>query len=61
MNPLKRNAANFSQEVKIEKFVSNAANAKSTLERNIEKNSLCVLIVLDLVTIECFKYYFNCY
>ena len=28
MNPLKRDAANFAQGVKIEKFVSNAANLK---------------------------------
>lgn len=31
-------------------------NGKNTLAKNIQRNLLCVVIVLDLVEIECFKY-----
>ena len=55
MNPLKRNAVKFPQEVKIKKLVSNAANAKSRLAKKIQRNLLCVMVLLDLVKVECFK------
>ena len=55
MNLLKRDVVNFAQEVKIERFVGNTVNVKNRLAKNIQRNLLRVMIVLDLVKIECFK------
>ena len=56
---LKRDAAVFAQEGKIEKLVNNAANAKNMLAKNIQRNLLRVMIVLDLVKIKGFKNYLD--
>ena len=55
LNKSQKRRCHFPQEVKIEKFVRNAVNVKNTFAKNIQKD-LCVMIVLDLVKIECFKY-----
>ena len=52
-------AVNFFQEVKIATFVNNATNAESTPAMNIRGNSLCVIIVFDLVKIEFFTDYLD--
>ena len=52
-------AVNFFQEAKIATFVNNATNAESTPAMNIRGNSLCVIIVFDLVKIEFFTDYLD--
>ena len=54
-----REAITFSQEVKIEKFVSNAGNATNTHARNVKRNLLRVMIMFELVKIESFKDYLD--
>ena len=55
MNHLKKHAAIFTKKVKINKFVSNAVNAKNTFVKKIQRSLLCVMFVLNLVKVECFK------
>ena len=54
-----REAITISQEVKIEKFVSNAGNATNTHARNVKRNLLRVMIMFELVKIESFKDYLD--